>query len=78
MFFAFVSIFSGDFNFKVLAWGQLVTLLFTFYISTPDFLKRLITWKEIMLLPSLFFRFIRAILKMGEAKKKFLHTPHDS
>ncbi|MFY7829690.1 MAG: glycosyltransferase [Flectobacillus sp.] len=78
MFFAFVSIFSGDFNFKVLAWGQLVTLIFTFYISTPDFLKRLITWKEIMLLPSLFFRFIRAILKMGEAKKKFLHTPHDS
>ena len=78
MFFSFISIFSGDLNFKVLAWGQLVTLLFTFYISTPDFLKRLITWKEIMLLPSLFFRFIRAILKMGEAKKKFLHTPHDS
>ena len=24
------------------------------------------------------FRFIRAIFKMGETKKKFLHTPHDS
>ncbi len=78
MFFSFVSLFSGDKAFMQLAIGQLFLLIFTFYISTPDFLKKLITWKEISLLPSLFFRFIRAILKMGEAKKKFLHTPHDS
>ncbi len=78
LFFSFISLFFANKTLLQLSFGQLFALLFTFYISTPAFLKKLITWKEISLLPSLFFRFIRAILKMGEAKKKFLHTPHDS
>jgi 1,2-diacylglycerol 3-beta-glucosyltransferase len=56
----------------------MLCLMAVFYISTPGWLKSQIGWKEVMLLPKLFFKFIKSITKIGEARKKFIHTPHDS
>ncbi|GAB3177178.1 glycosyltransferase family 2 protein [Telluribacter humicola] len=55
---------------------QLVMVAATFYISTPSELRQKLGWREFSQVPALFLRFVRAILKMGEAQKKFLHTPH--
>ncbi|GAB3021249.1 glycosyltransferase family 2 protein [Spirosoma pulveris] len=63
-------------NLLMLAGGQLLVLLLSFYVATPSDLKALITWKEIKQVPGLFFRFLRSITKLGEAGKKFINTPH--
>lgn len=64
---------------STLAWfatSQLVMVGVTFYISTPSELRQKLGWRELSQVPALFLRFVRAILKIGEAQKKFLHTPH--
>ncbi|ADB39843.1 glycosyltransferase [Spirosoma linguale] len=67
-----------DSNLLMLAGGQLLILLLTFYIATPNELLALITWKEISQIPGLFFRFLRSITRLGEASKKFINTPHST
>ncbi|WP_097128289.1 glycosyltransferase [Spirosoma fluviale] len=63
-------------NLLMLAGGQLIVLLLSFYVATPKDLKSLITWQEIKQVPGLFFRFLRSITRLGEAGKKFINTPH--
>ncbi|HEV7351124.1 glycosyltransferase family 2 protein [Telluribacter sp.] len=55
---------------------QLAMLVATFYISTPPALRQKLGWREFSQVPALFIRFFKSILKMGEAQKKFIHTPH--
>lgn len=66
----------GAFTPGLLAAGQLALLLLTFYLSVPERLRVLLGWKEVRKLPLLFFRFARSLFKIGQAKEKFLHTPH--
>lgn len=66
----------GAFGPGLLAFAQLLVLLLTFYLAVPDRLRVLLGWKEIVKLPALFFRFARSVFNIGQAKKKFLHTPH--
>ena len=60
----------------LLAGGQLILLLFSFYVATPTDLLKRITWKEISQVPGLFFRFLRSLTQIGEASKRFINTPH--
>jgi len=73
---AFLLLVVGAFAPGLLALGQLALLLLTFYLSVPERLRVLLGWKEMCKLPPLFFRFARSVFKIGQAKKKFLHTPH--
>ncbi len=62
----------------VLAGGQLVLLLFSFYLAVPKALMERVTWQEIRQLPAVFFRFLRSLTRIGEAGKRFIHTPHNT
>jgi cellulose synthase/poly-beta-1,6-N-acetylglucosamine synthase-like glycosyltransferase len=61
-----------------LAGGSLALLLLTFYLATPPALKAKLTWRELRQVPGLLFRFVRSFRKIGEAQKRFIHTPHDT
>ncbi|WP_247232484.1 glycosyltransferase family 2 protein [Telluribacter sp. SYSU D00476] len=66
-------------GFSVLSWfvtAQLAMLVATFYIATPAELRQKLGWREVSQVPALFIRFFKSILKIGEAQKKFIHTPH--
>jgi 1,2-diacylglycerol 3-beta-glucosyltransferase len=55
---------------------QLAILFIVFYISTPKVLLKLITFRELINVPILGVRFAQSVLNIGQAKSKFLHTPH--
>lgn len=58
--------------------GSLGVLGLTFYLATPPALKAQLTFREIRQVPGLLFRFVRSFGKIGEAQKRFIHTPHDT
>ncbi|AFK04961.1 glycosyl transferase family 2 [Emticicia oligotrophica DSM 17448] len=45
-------------------------------IATPTYLLKMLNMKVLLELPKVFFSMLKAILKIGKAKQKFLHTPH--
>lgn len=74
-----ISVVSSALNspfFMLFSIGQLLLLLFTFYLSVPASLARQIGFKEVAKLPVLFVRFLSAICNMKTARHQFLHTPH--
>ncbi|MFD2933945.1 glycosyltransferase [Spirosoma flavum] len=56
----------------------LLILCGSLLISVPTYLWKLITLREILLIPVLMLSFVRAVLTMRKAFKRFLHTPHTS
>lgn len=56
--------------------GQLIVFIGVLAISTPQYLIKLISVKELITLPMLFLRFIRSTLNFRKARNRFLHTPH--
>ncbi len=62
----------------LLLFGQLLLQAIAFYLATPDELKRQLTWREIRLLPSVLFRFLKSMRWMKKAGERFIHTPHNT
>ncbi len=55
---------------------MLLVLCLSLLISTPAYLRRKLTARELLLLPKLMFSFGRAVLTMKKAFRSFMHTPH--
>ncbi|WP_338874053.1 glycosyltransferase [Spirosoma sp. SC4-14] len=55
---------------------SLAMLCVSLYISVPDYLRKRISTRELMLVPVLMLRFARAIFNMRKAFKSFMPTPH--
>lgn len=62
----------------LVAGGQLALLSFSFYLAVPKDLMERVTWQEIRQVPAVFFRFLRSLTRIGEASKRFIHTPHNT
>jgi 1,2-diacylglycerol 3-beta-glucosyltransferase len=58
--------------------GQLGVLVFVFYMCTPRYLKQKLSVNDLMRVPGLLLRFLRALTNMGQAKKRFINTPHSA
>lgn len=56
----------------------LITLCLSLIISVPAYLWKRVTMRELLLVPTLMFRFARAVLNIRKAFKSFMHTPHAS
>ncbi len=56
--------------------AQLILFLFVIIISTPNYLIKLVRVNELIVLPTLFLRFVRSTLNFRKARNRFLHTPH--
>ena len=54
----------------------LVLLLFSLAISVPAYLWKRVRLRELLLIPLLLFSFVKAVLNMRKAFKRFMHTPH--
>lgn len=55
---------------------QLMVFIFVLIISTPAYLLKLVRVEELIVLPTLFVRFVRSTLNIRKARNRFLHTPH--
>lgn len=55
---------------------QLIVFMFVLLISTPAYLIKLVRIEEMVVLPTLFLRFVRSTLNIRKARNQFLHTPH--
>ncbi len=73
-----VCLLAGNIKMSLWAAGLVIALLTVFFISTPGWLKSHIGWKELIMVPRLFFKFLKSITKINDANKKFIHTPHDT
>jgi cellulose synthase/poly-beta-1,6-N-acetylglucosamine synthase-like glycosyltransferase len=58
------------------ATAQVVLLGLGLLLAAPWALVRKMGWKEWATLPTLLVRFVKALFRINEAKKKFIHTPH--
>jgi cellulose synthase/poly-beta-1,6-N-acetylglucosamine synthase-like glycosyltransferase len=56
----------------------LLTLCASLLISVPAYLWQRITLRELLLIPVMLLSFVRALLNMRKAFKRFMHTPHTS
>ncbi|AUD03911.1 glycosyltransferase family 2 protein [Spirosoma pollinicola] len=54
----------------------LLVLCGSLAISVPAHLWKRITFRELLLIPLLLLSFVRAVLNMRKAFKRFIHTPH--
>ena len=54
----------------------LLLLLVSLAISVPTHLWKRVRLRELLLIPLLLFSFVRAVLNMRKAFKRFMHTPH--
>ncbi|SOD93132.1 glycosyltransferase family 2 protein [Spirosoma fluviale] len=55
---------------------QLLLFLITLTIALPGYLRRLIGINELLMVPILFFRFVRSVINFRQARGRFLHTTH--
>ena len=74
--FTFVSFLIGSSTFTIL-WGSALAInILSFLIATPSLYFRR-HWKAVFFgLPIALFSSFKALLKVGNANKKFIHTPH--
>lgn len=56
--------------------GMIGLLTFSLAVSIPLYLWRTISIRDFFVLPALIFSMMRSLLKIKQAGKKFLHTPH--
>lgn len=54
----------------------LLLLVFSLAISVPMPLWKRVRLRELLLIPLLLFSFVKAVLNMRKAFKRFMHTPH--
>ncbi len=74
---AILMVFSLVFNYKFIEILLLnVGLLTALVLATPSFLLKTLNRNLLAELPIAFFRMTKAFLKIGNANKQFLHTPH--
>lgn len=73
-----VTILLKNYQQAIVTLSLISALAIVFFISIPGWLKKQIGWREMLLLPKLFFKFLKSITKIGDANKKFIHTPHDT
>ena len=52
--------------------------VFTLWKATPEYIRQVIGWNEFKLVPKTFISMVKALTRMGQAKKTFLHTPHQN
>ncbi|GAB3804023.1 glycosyltransferase family 2 protein [Spirosoma humi] len=69
---------SGDSSLWAIPLLLLITLCGSLIISVPTHLWKRITFRELLLVPLLLLSFVRAVLNMRKAFKRFMHTPHTS
>lgn len=69
---------SGHASLWAIPLGLLITLCGSLIISVPTHLWKRITFRELLLVPLLLLSFVRAVLNMRKAFKRFMHTPHTS
>lgn len=55
---------------------QLAVLIVVLIMSTPNYLIKLVSLKELMAMPTLLMHFVRSTLNFRKARNRFLHTPH--
>ena len=72
----FIGLLSG----KTVLWQipllMLLILSFSLVISIPTYLWKRVSVRELLFIPILLLSFIRAVLNMRKAFKRFMHTPH--
>ena len=56
----------------------LLTLCISLLISVPAYLWQRITLRELLLIPVMLLSFVKALLNIRKAFKRFMHTPHTS
>lgn len=56
----------------------LALYMITLWRATPVYIRQVIGWKEVKLIPNAFLSMLKALTRMGQAKKTFLHTPHQN
>lgn len=56
----------------------LALYLLTLWSATPHYIRQVIGWNEFKLVPKTFFSMVKALTRIGQAKKTFLHTPHQN
>lgn len=56
--------------------GLFLALTSTLLIAVPAYLWKRVTLRELLLIPTLMFRFAKAVLNMRKAFSNFMHTPH--
>ena len=65
---------------NTLAWavplGILLLLIMSLLLATPAYLRQKITGRELLLIPVLMLRFVRAVLNIRKAFSTFLPTTH--
>jgi 1,2-diacylglycerol 3-beta-glucosyltransferase len=75
-----VSAFTGAIAGPAYLWKTPVMLLGilvgSLLISVPAYLWKRITFRELLLIPLLLVSFLKAVLNMRKAFKRFMHTPH--
>lgn len=54
----------------------LLVLIASLVVSVPAYLWKRVSIRELLLIPVLLMSFVRAILNMRKAFKRFMHTPH--
>ncbi|GAB4045350.1 glycosyltransferase [Spirosoma litoris] len=65
---------------KALLWQipvvLLLVLIVSLVISVPTYLWKRLSMRELLLIPMVLLSFVRAVLNMRKAFKRFMHTPH--
>ena len=71
-----VSLVVGNQAMQLASWGMTSVLVTCLAISIPNALWRRVSVRDFLVLPSLIFGMFRSLLKVKQARKVFLHTPH--
>jgi len=65
---------------QLLLWAVPLSLLLgltgSLLLAVPAYLWKQVTMRELLLIPTLMFRFARAVLNIRKAFSSFMHTPH--
>ncbi|GAB3947721.1 glycosyltransferase family 2 protein [Spirosoma harenae] len=72
----FVGVFTGYPLLWQIPLVLLLALSVSLAISVPTYLWKRFSWREVLLIPVILLSFVRAIMNMRKAFKRFMHTPH--
>ncbi|MBD2704304.1 glycosyltransferase family 2 protein [Spirosoma sp. BT702] len=72
----FIGMFTGISILWLLPLAFALVLGLSLVISVPAYLWKRISVREFLLIPMVLFSFVRALLNMRKAFKRFMHTPH--
>ncbi|GAB3992298.1 glycosyltransferase family 2 protein [Spirosoma daeguense] len=72
----FIGLFTGIPALWQIPFMFLLVLSLSLIISVPTYLWKRISFRELLLIPMLLLSFVRALLNIRKAFKRFMHTPH--